>query len=188
MLAVEDPASPAAAYRRLHGRLVGFFATRGAADPGALADATFNRLARKLVREPMVVHEPASHLIAVARLVWREQVRREQVRQRALHDYEAAQADDVAERDRRAAVLARCLGELSSGGRTLLLAYDRSSGDGRIAERRALVERLGVSCAALRMRMSRLRAQLRRRVLQQLAVLDEAQATAREYKQCSDDR
>ena len=170
VLVVEDPTSPGAAYQRLHARLVSYFATKGAADPGALADLTFDRLALKLVRAPIVVHKPASYLVAMARLVWLEQVKVEVVQRQKLCDYEAVWADDeTGECDRRAAVLARCLDELSSDDRTLLLAYYQSTGDARIAGRHALTQRLGVSCTALRMRVSRLRAQVRHRALQLMA-------------------
>ena len=168
LLAVVDAQSPGRAYKHLHDKLVRCFRIRGADEPEELADLTFDRVARKLSREPLTLHHPVGYLMAVARLVWLERVKLEVLRRRRLERREAEHQIDVDDDAERRFILRCCLAELSTDNRAVLLGYYEGYREGRLASRQALTQRLGVSVTALRMRLSRLRTQVRDRAQQLL--------------------
>src|SRR5262247_4285584 len=68
-----DRESAAQAYLDLHRALLTFFAVRGAASPGEMADETINRVARCLREGARITTEnPSRYIYAEARNVWRE--------------------------------------------------------------------------------------------------------------------
>jgi DNA-directed RNA polymerase specialized sigma24 family protein len=155
-------------YESIRRKLTRVFAWRGFANPEELADATFDRVARK-VDDGVDMHasDPYSYIHGVALRIAQEQWRAD-ARARAVpegladshaagewpRDAEpAATGEDV---ERRLQCLDECLGALEAGARELLRRYH--GGSSHIADRRALAGELGISATALRLRAFRLRA------------------------------
>jgi DNA-directed RNA polymerase specialized sigma24 family protein len=160
-------------YERAHERLVRFFLSKGSTHPEEMADATIDRLARKLGREQVAdVRSPVGYLLGVARRVWLESQKLETISNHRLLQYAAVLAaddEDEAAREHAAALLGRCLAELRPEHRVLLLDYYRGVGRDRTARRQELMREFQLSPGLLRTRVHRLRAQLERRVHELLA-------------------
>lgn len=158
-----------AAYERLREKLEAFFRWRGAADPPALIDLTFDRVAKKLAEGTGVHASPARFVLGVARLVLLEQGR-EQSRERtaARATPPADPQEERLQHERRMAALERCLSELDPKDADLLLRYHQEDGRDRIDGRQALARELGLPLATLRVRAFRIRARLERCIEGQL--------------------
>jgi DNA-directed RNA polymerase specialized sigma24 family protein len=152
-------------YEEMRQRLRRFFRWGGARWPDELTDDTLDRVARRVaggevIRSPDV----GRYFLGVARNVLRESWQRER-----RQEYDpAALADQLADgttaseqaRQARLDCLDRCLAELPSEARDLVLHYYRGEGASKIEDRRLLAAQLGVSQATLRIRLHRLRLRL----------------------------
>jgi DNA-directed RNA polymerase specialized sigma24 family protein len=149
-------------------RLLAYFARKRVRAPEDLADDTLNRVARRLEEEPAVSNTPPAHYcFIVAKFVFLEHLRKPESLPHREVDAERAAArhsDDVdtGERERMLACLDRCLGGLHRDERTLVLDYYRGEEHQKIAARRQLAERLGLSANALAIRACRIRDKLER--------------------------
>jgi DNA-directed RNA polymerase specialized sigma24 family protein len=155
-------------YETIRRKLTRIFEWRGFANPEELADATFDRVARK-VDEGADMHasDPYSYFHGVALRIAQEQWRAD-ARARAVPEAladartagrwagQARPPHEDAQAERRLACLDECLGTLEPEGRELLRRYH--GGPAHIADRRALAAELGISATALRLRAFRLRA------------------------------
>src|SRR5207245_3693366 len=114
-----------AGYELLRGRLIRFFRARGAASPDELADATFDRVARKLAGELDGARLHPAYLFGVARLIWRESLRRERTHRRGVDRLRhfAAHDSDGGPGEHELRLWERCLDELPAGERRLLPDY-----------------------------------------------------------------
>jgi DNA-directed RNA polymerase specialized sigma24 family protein len=163
--------SRGATYLEMRRRLVAYFDRRGRPAADALADETFNRIARTLYLEgEIATRPPARYCYVIARFVLLEDVRRsrryvpfEDARRHTsldtgrVRDASAAAAEG---REQRLECLDRCLLRLTPDQRELLVEYYRDAKRQRIDRRRDLAARLGISMNALGIRLSRLRASL----------------------------
>jgi DNA-directed RNA polymerase specialized sigma24 family protein len=177
-LAVMQERAPGDAYERTHERLVRFFRARGSTHPEELADITFDRLAIKLSGETSLdARNAITYLLAMARLIWLESLKRESSHRRALDKYAATGGDDdeTADIERDLALIEHCLADMPHEQRTLLLQYYRGRGQPRIACRRQLGRELQLTPGLLRTRVHRLRTQLERRVKELIALNHESQ-------------
>jgi hypothetical protein len=167
-LEITTPESAGNAYEKTHERLVRFFKAKGSTHAEELADATLDRVARKLSREAIVdVRNPLGYVLGVARLIWLERVKLEVSQRHRLGHYEATHmtdADESRKVEQHVAILDRCLAEMTDEERALLIRYHQGRGQARIATRQELVQSLGLNPGLLRTRVHRLRAQLGRRV------------------------
>lgn len=157
-----------AAYEAVRERLVRFFRAKGASCPEELADATFERTARKLAADESLLDVSPAYVFGVARLIWRESLRRERTHRRGVERLAHAPDHDgddheEAELDQNMRVWKRLLDELAPADRHLLIAYYEGSGQPRIARRQEMVRHLGIKPGLLRARVHRLRLQLERR-------------------------
>jgi DNA-directed RNA polymerase specialized sigma24 family protein len=164
LLAALDAEREAAAkaYQGLHQRLAQRFAWRGADDPAALADLTFDRVADKLAAGEEV-RDIVGFTLGVARFVELEAARRASSERTAIEKERgvpAADPDESAEHERRVAALQRCLEALEATERELMLDYHQGRGQARIERRQRLADALSVGLNALRIRVHRLRARL----------------------------
>jgi DNA-directed RNA polymerase specialized sigma24 family protein len=153
-----DPDRAGAAYEELRRALVNLFTWRGAATPEECADETMDRLASRL-NEGVEVGDVPRFAHGIARLVLLEHWRRPDARRAPLEEAgpgRVPEPDDDAPHD----CLDRCLHELASDGRDLILKYYVAEGGNRIDNRKRLAEALGISESALRNRAQRLRDRL----------------------------
>ena len=157
-----DAERAGAAYEHLRRALVSYFAWRGAAAPEECADEVLDRLARRL-DEGIAVEDVGRFARGIARLVLLEHLRRPEARSVPLDDLPAGHPPaPAAPAEALSECLGRCLGELESESRHLLLEYYGADGRSRIDARKGLARTLGVSDGALRNRTQRLRDRLER--------------------------
>lgn len=154
-------------YEQARRRLIRFFSAKGATNCEDLTDITFDRVARKLAaaQAPCDVNSPIGYVLAVARLIWLEAVRREISCRTRLENHESTRtkdADDL-EHEQSLELFERCLDELSPDERDLLTDYYWGRGQARIDRRSALMRKLALNPGLLRTRIHRLRAQIRSR-------------------------
>jgi DNA-directed RNA polymerase specialized sigma24 family protein len=172
----------AEAYERIREKLTKFFDWRGAFEAEDLADRTIDRVSRKLsesaVREDS---DATSFFYGVARNILKEHRTEGARRFSALRELsragteEAGRPEDEAEADPlnrdagpgdvsspalRFECLDRCLAELSSEDRSLILAYYQGDKREKIENRKGLAARLGIPMNALWIRTHRVRLKL----------------------------
>lgn len=165
----KEPDVAASEYLRLRQRLIKILEIRGArhklrATPEDLADETIERVARQLEQGLAIqAEDPFRYFLGVARYVVRETSRAEVQAGESLEDHGVSlpapdtEPSAVADRER---CLALCLSELSPKDRELILQfYSADRGRSRIAHRKRLAKKLGLSPNALRIRAFRLRRQ-----------------------------
>src|SRR5262245_55840816 len=116
-----DRERAAAAYERLRYRVIGLLRWWGAARPEELADETFDRVARKL-EEGATIGKGSlgAYVRGIARMIYYESTREPLT---PLSDHEPAVLPGSGEIEAASRCLDRCLGELSTGDRALLLRY-----------------------------------------------------------------
>jgi len=163
------------AYERLRHVLSDFFRWRRCSNLSELADEVIDRVARRLEEGEQIV---SLHAFSreVARRVLLEQRRNQAgVTHRVRPDTEPVDPKDnplqrleraEAERElqRRITCTKRCLDAEPPETRQLFLKYYAGSGRARIERRRLLASELGLSAAALRIRICRIRDKLATRV------------------------
>jgi len=167
-----DRESAAQAYLDLRRALFTFFAARGAGSPGELADETINRVAGRLGQGARITTEnSSSYVYAVARDVWRESLANPNTLISLADDDPARSiratphdlmigARERIESEARCECLEKCLGQLDTGDRELIVSY-YSFGDVEKTEyRKRLAASLGLSGNALRQKVARLRSRL----------------------------
>ncbi len=150
-------------YEALRRRLVLFFRQHEPIDAEALADGALDRLARRL-DDGTAIDNAALYVFGIAKLMLFEaherRMRREAARQETLNAADDVIDDDDATDPLLLAALRACLREFGASSAELMLAYYRDDDARRIATRRDLAARLGISINALRNRALRLRAAL----------------------------
>ncbi len=161
----QDRDRAATSYEQLRHRVIGLLRWWGAARPEELADATMDRVARKLEEGVSVpAGTVGAYIRGVARMVFHES-RREPLTVPVASELPAPITVDDGERASRC--LESCLGALGSADRSLLLRYYDS---GKAAEvRKQLADELGLSRTALRIRAHRLRLPIERCMTQCLS-------------------
>lgn len=161
------------AYVAMHRRLVGYFSRKGCRVAEELADETLTRVARRLAEEGAIIGvAPAQYCYIVGRYVfleWLRDPRRVAVRTVGESTLPDPGSADDGSGEQLLAALDDCLGALADEDRRLLLEYYSGAADQRIATRRALASRLGVSPNALTIRASRLRERIRQALGNRLA-------------------
>lgn len=164
-------------YLEMRRRLVAYFDRRDRRCPDELADETLNRVSKTLERDGAIATTPqARYCYAVARFVMLEDVRKERVglSQRPRYtDAEvwhersaplAAPDERAASEEERLECLDRCLEAWDPEERALIVEYYRDEGRQKIARRRDLARRLGITMNALGLRASRIRARLQQQM------------------------
>lgn len=156
-----ETGSPGSGYERLRARLVDFFRWKGCMEAEELADATFDRVAKRLVDgEKIQSDQPARYVMGVARLVYLESVKKDVRRKKALADGLGSPEASGGEEERRLQALQDCLDTIGESARANLLVYHRGRGQARIDARQELAVKQGITLNTLRIRMHRLRESL----------------------------
>lgn len=151
-------------YVTMHARLTSYFARKGCRAPEELADETLSRVVRRLHEEGAEIDvPPAQYCYIVARFVFLEHLRSPEHRIVALgRELPERPGASVAGADERLLTcLDDCLSRLDPAERTLILEYYSGAQPNRIAIRRKLAEKLGLSANAIGIRACRLRERLR---------------------------
>ncbi len=156
-------------YLEMRRRLVSYFDRRDRAAADELADETLNRIGRTLEQAGVIATTPpARYCYVVAKFVLLEDIRRER-REVPLDETRSAAVsrargfglvevdETVAIREERLDCLDRCLEELRSDQRELVLEYYRDARRQKIERRRDLAKRLGITMNALGIRACRIR-------------------------------
>ena len=155
-------------YTEMRRRLVAYFDRKGCRVPEDLADDTLNRVARRLQEEGTITDAPpAQYCYIVARFVFLEHLRSADRRvfefgipEAVGARYATPPAGTMDPREMQLDCLDGCLHQLTPADRELILAYYSGDQGTRIAARKTLAARLGVSLNALTIRASRIRARL----------------------------
>jgi len=153
----QDRDKAGATYEWIRKRLIKIFVSRGSSTPEELADRTINRVSKKLPEiRATYVGNPAHYFSGVASNIFRESLRKEKAP--VITMPRASQPDEDDERNY--ACLERCMEELSTVDRELVLAYYQQEKQAKIDRRKHLAEQLGIGINALRIRACRIRASL----------------------------
>jgi len=158
-------------YLEARRRLVTYFDRKNRPAPDTLADQTLNRISRTLEESGEIATKPPlRYCYVVARFVLLEDVRRERrhvqfddVRHVNAVSWPAsadADTDAAFVQERRLACLDRCLRKLKPEQQHLIVDYYGDARRQRIARRRTLAARLGITMNALGIRAWRIRAAL----------------------------
>jgi len=163
LLAVFHPDRDSAAkeYLEVRANLVRFFEWRGCPFPEDHADETFNRVARKIA-DGEEIQKPSGYVMGVARFLVLEIIKSLSRQREALVEYQQSYSEmaDEPESESRVECLQKCLQQLSSNNRELIVQYYQGDKGEKIENRRKLGERLSVAINTLRMRAQRLRERL----------------------------
>ena len=151
-----DPEVGGQKYEIIRRRLIMMFRCRGCAFPDDLADETFNRVARKLPQiRPYYTGNPAKYFYGVAKRVCLESRHRMSDRNPPPAPAVEEDLEELLER------LDVALNRLRYEDRELILNYYSADGRSKIDRRKALCGEMGLDPNALRMRVYRIKAQLR---------------------------
>lgn len=151
-------------YENLRRMLVSFFEWRGCYFPEDQADATINRVARR-IDEGAQVENLYGYCYVVAQRMALELLR-EQSKDLKRHsepdnvpDPQLA-AENRQEKERQLECFERCLRSLSAENQVLIIQYYQAEKRAKIDGRATLAQRLGIPLSTLRVRAYRIRAQL----------------------------
>lgn len=154
-------------YEKLRRKLIEFFEARGSRWPTDHADETINRVGRK-VAEGEIVQDLNRYSYGVARLLFLESLRARETEPITddLAHVSLTPADDEEnerlrqEQEGRLECLEDCLNKLPAANRDCIIEYYREENGIKIEQRKRQAEALNMSLNALRLRASRIRAEL----------------------------
>ena len=158
-------------YEEIRHTLTRRFQQLGCAEPEELANETFDRVARKL---PEIVRtykgDPAPYFFSVAFYVRKEHLRRPafvQLPQTELTVADLPRKPQVFDDDELMdACLRRCMRHLTDRSREIISKYYRGERRVKIGLRKELAEQLGVKLPNLRLQAQRVRADLKKCILE----------------------
>ncbi|MBO0722089.1 MAG: sigma-70 family RNA polymerase sigma factor [Blastocatellia bacterium] len=159
----DDNDSGGRMYEEMRQKLISYFDRRNCRSPEDLADETLNRVAVKLDEKGNITNvTPAQFCYIKAREVLHEYWRRPDLKNLALEDMPAVapQNDEEDEREGRMKCLERCLQNLKSRDRDLIIRYYYGEERVKIDNRQKLAQELGITCKALVVRALRIRKKL----------------------------
>jgi RNA polymerase sigma factor (sigma-70 family) len=157
-------------YETIRESLIKIFSWRGYDDAEDLADEVVNRVAAKmrwLVEN--YVGDPALYFYGVAKKILLELERREQplpLDPKMKAPDTAIQPDEAEATACREECLQKCLRELDADDRMLILAYYQKSKQAKIDYRKELARQFGLGTNALRVKVFRIRANLKKCIQQ----------------------
>lgn len=148
-------------YEDIRFKLLKYFQWCGSDVPDIDADETINRVTRR-IEEGGNIYNLDGYIYGVAKLVHKESLKRRYLKQ-DLDDQEVVELASVAGGSATVQYqecLERCLGYLSDEDREVITEYYKYEKLEKIASRKRLAERLGVSLNTLRVKMHRQRLNL----------------------------
>jgi len=161
-----DRESAAHKYEIMRRKLTEFFEARGTEAPPDYADETINRVARRIT-EGEEIKDLNSYFYGVARLVWLEFLRSRDKESTPLELAPNPIAVNTAEveaerreKEQRLTCLESCLSKLPPANRNLIVEYYREEQGLKIDTRKRQAAMLNTTINGLRLRASRIRADL----------------------------
>lgn len=149
-------------YECIRLKLIKYFEWRGSELPDMDADETLNRVIRR-IEEGENVYNLNGYIYGVARLVYNESLKRRNRKQELLDDasrHELTVEPDDPETAERQGCFDRCLGYLTNEDREIITEYYQYEKGQKIAYRKQLALRFGITPNALRIRAHRQRVNL----------------------------
>lgn len=153
-------------YELVRRKLAEFFEARGGENPLDEVDEVINRVARRIT-EGEQIKDLNAYFYGVARMVWLENLRARDKDPTPLELAPTPVAPNTTELEverqqleDRLECLERCLSSLSRVSRTLIVEYYREEKGLKIEHRREQAMRLNTTLNGLRLRASRIRAEL----------------------------
>ncbi|HMS40847.1 MAG TPA: hypothetical protein PKE69_11510 [Pyrinomonadaceae bacterium] len=159
----EDRETAGERYLRIRRNLVRFFEGRGFFDAETHTDEVFNRIAKKLTESE--IQDVSQYVYGVARMLVLE-IHKQRARESKLanelpeSEFPQELADEQAENERKLSCLNKCLQELSTENREIIVQYYQGEKREKIENRQRLAQNLGIPQNALRNRAVRLREKL----------------------------
>lgn len=146
-------------YESIRLRLIKIFACRGCGEAEDLADEAINRVCSKVKEiEATYKGDPALYFYGVANKLHLEYLRRSHPKPLPS----PLPVDTAEDREAELECLDRCVAELSSENRDLVLRYYAEEKHAKIEDRKRLADELGLAINALRIRAHRIRLALQR--------------------------
>ncbi len=143
-------------YERLRFRLTTYFAGRNCRFPEDLADETINRVTLKL--SDQIIENKLAYCYGVAKNVFLESLRKEKTHVN-IDDIDIAAK--LPEPQFESKCLDKCLNELSTENRTLIIDYFSENKSAKITLREKLSDKLGITQTNLRMKVVRIKQKLK---------------------------
>ena len=160
-----DPESAGRKYELIRGRLITMFRSRRCLFAEDLADTTFERVVRKLTElSNEFTGDPARYFYGVAKKVYLE-YQKEIVARRKRVGYSLPPVSEDEDLEKMLKQLDESLSALPQSDRELILAYYSGTGKNKIKQRQALAEQHGVGLNALRLRVFRIRREIKNQML-----------------------
>ncbi len=156
-----DPAAAGDAYQKLRESLRRYFEFKGDCAPETAADATLDRIARK-ISEGIEIADITKYGFAAARLIYLERLRLEQKQTNAARQfYAASDARAGDEENDGFAPMRECFGELPEADRKMLQNYFADLPSAELSARRQfLIDEQQMTLNQMRLRIFRLRKRL----------------------------
>ena len=149
-------------YECIRIKLLKYFAWRGSDISDMDSDETINRVVRR-IEEGENVYNLNGYIYGVARLVYAESVKKQNRKEELFDDasrHELIIEPDNPETNERQVCFERCLGYLTKEDREIITGYYQYEKGQKIAYRKQLAIRFGISQNALRLRAYRQRVNL----------------------------
>jgi DNA-directed RNA polymerase specialized sigma24 family protein len=160
-----DPESAGRKYELIRGRLIMMFKARRCVFAEDLADATFERVARKMTDLTELTGDPARYFYGVAKKVFLEYQHELMTKRKRAGCLSPASAEDQ-DLENMLKQLDDALSAIPTSDRKLILTYYTDSGRNKINHRRTLAKQFGIGLNALRLRVFRIRREIKNYLLQ----------------------
>lgn len=148
-------------YEKIRQKLIKIFYNRGCHEAEELADETFDRVAKKItVISENYTGDPSLYFYGVAYKLLQEWARR-QSKTRQLEFEENLKASETIENNAEFDCLDNCLAVLVDAQRILIINYYNETKRAKIDSRKKIADELGISAAALQIKVHRIRNRLR---------------------------
>jgi DNA-directed RNA polymerase specialized sigma24 family protein len=165
-----DQESAAQKYKKIRDRLVRVFVCRGCYEADDLADETINRVTIKMPAiKDVYIGEPTRYFYGVADKVHLEWLRKQKKARPVELKDNGRSVEPEPESDAEYECLEECLQKLPGGLRELIVEYYQGEKRAKIEYHKTLAEKLGLTINALQTKTCRIRAGLRKCVVDCLA-------------------
>lgn len=148
-------------YEKIRFRIIKIYTNRGFHRSEEVADKTFERIAVKVKKLKLTYEgDPALYFYGVAKKVYKELLRDEDLLEEPLIIIDDDDRDDRDDLELRHAWLEHCLGTLKPESRELILCFYQGEKRAKIENRKKLAAQLGISSRALSLRALHIRQKL----------------------------